>query len=41
MKLAEGVEIVVVELMEFLPTKVNAKLGESATAADVVRVLVE
>ncbi len=33
MKLADGVEIVVVKLMEFLPKNVNVELGESSAAA--------
>ena len=41
MKLADGVEIVVGELMEFLPKNVNIELGQSSTAADLVRVLVK
>ena len=41
MKLADGVEIVVAELMEFLPKNVNVELGASATAGDVVRVVVK
>ena len=38
---ADGVEIVVLKLMEFLPTNVNLELGASAMAGDVVRVVVK
>jgi len=41
MKLAEGVEIVASKSGEFLPINVNVELGESATAGDVVRVVVK
>jgi hypothetical protein len=38
---ADGVEIVVAELMEFLPKNVNMELGQSSTAGDLVRVVVK
>ena len=41
MKLAEGVEIVASKSREFLPIKVDVELGQSATAADVVRLVVK
>ena len=41
MKLADGVEIVVAEHMEFLPKNVSMELEQSSTAGDVVRVVVK
>jgi|LauGreSuBDMM15SN_2_FD.fasta_scaffold679411_2 hypothetical protein len=41
MKLAGGAEIVAVKSLKFLPKSVKVGVGESASAADVVWVIVK